>query len=90
MGSHVERAECYADMAMGDGTHRKQGSRRRCQPMERGRCGKAWGIATGQRLDVLRGVTAARSSNYIGHELGASGREHFATKDGTSSGGNVP
>ena len=90
MGSHVERAERYVDMAMGDGAYRKQGTRGRCQPMEPEQCGMASGIAAGQRLDALGGVTAARSSNYIGHELGTSGGEYSGIKDGTSSGGNVP
>ena len=74
----------------GGAVYRKQGAPGRYRPMEREQCGMASDIAAGQRLDVLGGVSAARSNHPIGHELGASGGEYCAIKEGKSSGGNGP
>ena len=86
MGSDVVRAEHYADMAIGDGPDWKQGTR----AVPAGETGAMWHGFRNSGRAKIGGVPAARFSNYFGHELGASGGEHFAIKDGTISGGSVP
>ncbi len=63
---------------------------RHTRAVQADRTGAMWqGFGNSGRAKI-GGVPAARSSHYIGHELGVSGGEYIGIKHGMVSGGSVP